>query len=320
MIPDLKLSLIGGYTALFENSKRFLASQRINANVTLGPSTLNQSSANSNYKTFQQLAEYRKQINRHEFSLLAGHSFEAAYSESMGAFRNDFPGNDLTQLNAGGVPGMTNTGTATEWALDSYFGRLQYNYANKYLAEGVLRYDGSSRFPKNEKYALFPSAAIGWRIGEEPFIKNNLLFLDDLKLKASYGILGNQNIGNYPYQNILAAGYNYAFGNVISTGVARTTITDTTLRWESTRTSDIGIEASLLKGLISFSVTYFDKYTYDILVSPSASVSNVLGFGIGAQNTGKLKIPVGNLPSPTRKALANSVIQLMPTYPSSTIK
>jgi TonB-linked SusC/RagA family outer membrane protein len=289
VIPDLKLSLIGGYTALFENSKRFLASQRINANVTLGPSNLNQSSANSNYKTLQQLAEYRKQINRHEFSLMAGHSFEAGYSESLNAFRNDFPGNDLTQLNAGGVTGMTNAGTASEWALDSYFGRLQYNYANKYLVEGVLRYDGSSRFPENEKYAVFPSAAVGWRIGEEGFVKNNFDFIDELKLKASYGILGNQNIGNYPYQNILAPGYNYAFGNVIGTGVARTTITDTTLRWESTRTSDIGIEASILKGLIAFSVTYFDKYTYDILVSPSASVSNVLGFNSGVQNTGKLK-------------------------------
>ena len=168
------------------------------------------------------------------------------------------------------------------------FGRLQYNFGRKYLLEGTLRYDGSSRFPKNDKYGIFPSMAVGWRISEEPFLKGRFSWLDELKLKASYGRLGNQDIGNYPFQNLLATGRNYPFGGQVSSGVARTIITDPTIHWESTRTQDAGVEASFLRNMFSFSAGYFDRYTYDILVSPGASVSWVLGAGVGAQNSGRL--------------------------------
>jgi len=285
----LILSAIGGYTQESSRSKRFRASQRINDNIFLSPSTLNQSNPYSNYKTFQALAEYSKSINQHNLKFLAGYSFEKGYSEGLTAFRQDFASNDLTELNAGSAEGQQNTGTASEWALESLFGRLQYNYENRYLLEGVLRYDGSSRFPTNQKYALFPSIAAGWRIGQEEFLREKVSWITDLKLKASYGVLGNQNIGNYPYQNILNTGRNYPFGGAINSGVARTSIVDPTLRWESTRTADIGLEGSFLKNQLTFSATYYDRYTYDILVSPSASVSNVLGFDVGVQNSGKLK-------------------------------
>lgn len=289
VVEGLTLSAIGGYTQQNTRERRFRATQRINDNIMLSPSTLNQSSPYDNYKTFQALAEYTKSLQNHNLKFLAGYSFESGYNESLSAFRQGFPSNDLTELNVGSADGQQNTGTASEWALESLFGRLQYNYDHKYLLEGVLRYDGSSRFPTSKKYALFPSFAAGWRIGQESFLKENVTWLNELKIKGSYGILGNQNIGNYPYQNILNTGQNYPFGGNISTGVARTTVVDATLRWESTRTADVGIEASALQNKLTFSATYFDRYTYDILVSPSASVSNVLGFDVGVQNSGKLK-------------------------------
>ncbi|MNU83510.1 TonB dependent receptor [compost metagenome] len=162
----------------------------------------------------------------------------------------------------------------------------------------MIRYDGSSRFPTSKRYAIFPSLAAGWLISEELFIKDKFDWITELKLKGSYGILGNQNIvenltsrvvSNYPYQNILNTGYNYPFGNSISPGVARVKIVDPNLRWESTRTADAGLEIALFKNLLTFSSTYYNRFTYDILVSPNSSVSKVLGFEVGIQNSGKLR-------------------------------
>jgi len=288
---DLKLSAIGGYTQLSGSGQRFLSLQRLNANVTIGPANLIQFNDATTYKTLQQLAEYHKRFGNHDITVLAGHSFEASYRDTATLSRSGFPSNDLTQINAGSINGQTNNGTASEWALNSYFGRVQYSFDNKYLLEGSVRYDGSSRFPLNLRYAAFPSVAAGWRLGQERFIADNIKWIDELKVKASYGVLGNQNIGNYPYQNILVANNNtsYPFGGTIMTGAARTTLTDSTIHWESTRTTDAGVEISVLNKLFTFSATYFDKYTYNILVSPVGSVSNVLGFLVGPQNSAKLK-------------------------------
>lgn len=288
ILENLKFSLIGGYTQLNGRNDVFEATQRLNDNIFVGPSNLSVSHRYNTYKTLQQLLEYSKAIGNNRFDILVAHSFEDYYNENTNASRLDFPSNDITVLNAGSADGQTNSGTASEYALDSYFSRMKYNYANRYLMEGVLRYDGSSRFPTNKKYALFPSFAIGWRVSEEDFLKNRFQFLDDLKLKASYGILGNQNIGNYPYQEVLNSGYNYGFGNTVNTGIASTTLVDPGIHWESTRIYDVGFDARLLGGKMNLEVTYYDRYTYDILVSPSASVSNVLGFGIAETNSGSM--------------------------------
>lgn len=288
VIPDLKLSLLGGYTQFIDRDTRFLATQRINSTIKLGPSSLSEGINNNNYKTVQAFADYSTNFGAHEVSVLGGYSFETSYTENLSLSRSNLPTNNITVIGAGDASAQITNGSATEWALESYFGRAKYAFQDKYLVEGAIRYDGSSRFPTDRKYAVFPSLAVGWRLGEEKFIKNALPWVNELKIKASIGTLGNQNIGDYPYQNVLNTGYNYAFGGAINTGVARTTITDTTLHWESTRTKDIGLEGSFFKKMLNFSVTYFNKYTYDILVSPSSSVAKVLGFTVGQQNSGKL--------------------------------
>ncbi len=290
VINDLRLSLIAGYNQTTVKNKTFLATQRINTNITLGPNELTVNNTQTDYYTVQGLAEYTKQFGKHQIGILGGYSFEANTFESVTAFRNNLPGNALTQLNVGALDNQQASGTANEWAIESLFGRINYSFANKYLVEAVARRDGSSRFPTSRKYAFFPSAAVGYRLGQENFIRNNVDWIDELKLKASVGVLGNQNIGNYDYQNTLSLGsvYNYSFGGIISSGAARTVIVDPTLHWESTRTTDVGVEVGLFKGLLNASATYFDRYTYDILVSPGGSVSSTLGFGVGRQNSGKL--------------------------------
>ena len=291
VIPDLKLSLITSYTRDYRRAKRFRSTQRINDNINLGPNELDEYFNQNSYYTIQGLADYNKQFGKHEVGMLLGYSFEDYDRENLFASRDNFPGNDLTVLDVGSPDNQRSSGSGSETTLESQFARLKYNYAKKYLAEGVVRRDGSSRFPTNNKYAIFPSVAVGWRIGEEPFIKDNIEWINELKLKASYGILGNQNISDYPYQNTLNAssGYAYSFGGNIAQGVAISTIKDDNLKWESTRTKDIGVEVALFKNRLNFSATYYDRYTYDILYSPASSVSSVLGFGISEQNTGELE-------------------------------
>ncbi|HEY4287807.1 MAG TPA: TonB-dependent receptor [Puia sp.] len=288
ILAGLRFSIIGGYTELLGNSQRFLSTQRLNSTVTLGPGNLNQSNNDNSYKTLQELLEYKKAISKHQLGVLIGHSYEYNQSASVTGSRSGYYSNSLTQLNAGDAGTQKNSGSASEFSLDSYFGRLNYNYSSRYLAEVTVRYDGSSRFPPNSKYATFPAAAVGWRISDERFLKDKISWLVDLKLKASYGILGNQEIGNYSYQNVYTSGYNYPIGGVLSTGVANLTLADPTIKWESTRTKDVGMDATFLEGKLDVSATYFDRYTYDILVSPASSVSTVLGKTVGVQNSGKL--------------------------------
>ncbi|MEK6479973.1 TonB-dependent receptor [Catalinimonas sp. 4WD22] len=294
ILPDLKFSLIGGYTYFNNQWERFSASQQISPTNILEPATLNTNSAGRYYRTLQQLLSYNKILGDHEVTLLVGHTYETELFEESTAFRQGFPNNEITVLDVGSAEGMQNSGRAEEWALDSYLARLRYSYQNKYLVEGVVRHDGSSRFPPSKKYATFPSVAVGWRISEESFMESASNWLDELKLKASWGRLGNQTVnsnsgGVYPYQNILQTGYNYPFGNSINTGVARVNITDSNLTWETTESIDIGLESSFLKNSLNFSVTYFDRETFDILLSPGSSVSNTLGFGVGVQNSGRLE-------------------------------
>jgi TonB-linked SusC/RagA family outer membrane protein len=293
--PGLKLSGITSYVRTELDSTAFAATQQLRGGIIDGPNSLTRKNAKTNYYTFQGTADYTKQFGKHQINVLLGYSFEETKSDNFVASRNDFPGNDLTELDLGSPASQTNSGTGSEWAIESEFARLNYSFASKYLVEGVVRRDGSSRFPTDNKYAYFPSVAIGWRIGQESFIKNNYSWVSELKIKASRGTLGNQNIrSNYPYQNTLGVvngntGTDYSFGGTVVPGVARTQIVDNNLHWESTRTTDVGVEFGLFKNAITGSATYFNRYSYDILYSPSNSVSNVLGFGLSQQNTGSLE-------------------------------
>jgi TonB-linked SusC/RagA family outer membrane protein len=301
-----KASMIASYVQTTGRQTIFRSTQRINSTITLGPNSIKEFNNNNYYYTLQGLGEYNKQFGKNQINILAGYSFEKNTADNFNAYRDNLPGNELAVLNVGSPGNQQSAGTGAVYALESQFARANYAYNNKYLVEGVIRRDGSSRFPTDKKYAYFPSVAVGWRIGQESFIKDNLPWIDELKIKASRGVLGNQNLGNnYPYQNILSTSSNtnggsaatgvnvvggtlYSFGGTIAQGVTRDQLTDATLHWESTRTTDVGLEAAMFKNKLNFSVTYFDRYTYDILYSPT-SISKVLGFDVSALNSGKLK-------------------------------
>lgn len=287
-INGLTLSAIGGYNFSLFEQRSYLASQRLNANVFQSQAYLNQSSNKVIFKTMQYTGEYAKEINKHSFSLLAGYSFEEQNESYFNGYRQDFPSNDYTVLDMGGFTNQLVGGYDDAWAIQSLFSRAKYSFNERYLFEATVRRDGSSRFPAGNKYATFPSAAVGWRISEESFMKP-LTWITDMKLKASWGVLGNQNIGNYPYQQVLNSGRNYPFGNTVSTGAAYALYRDPNIKWESTETYDLGLESSFFNGALNLNVTYFNRNTKDILFRPSSSVSTVLGVGISETNTGAVE-------------------------------
>ena len=295
-IKNLTISAIGAFNYTNTREKRFHATVPVTIDDqprVLGPAYLTEDWAITQYKSFQATATYDTDFaDDHHLNALVGYSWEDENRRTLGAGRDNYPSNNLPFISTGSPGNKTNSGGGYEWAIQSFFARLQYNFKQRYLFETTVRYDGSSRFPDDEKYGIFPSVAAGWRLSEESFIKDNenLSFINNLKLKASYGILGNNNIGNYPYQSTYNLGdaFNNPFGGSLIQGAGKKKYADPKLKWETTRTIDFGVESSFWRGLLGLNVTYFYRNTYDILYKPAASVSSIFGLQLNETNTGEL--------------------------------
>ncbi len=289
-IKELEMKVIAGMNHNNSESKQFRSSITLQNGLTPGASSLNDQMVRDFYKTLQSTVNYTSQLGEHGLSALLGYSYEDYSSRYVGAERDKLASNDLPYINVGSPDNQKGYGGGTEWAMQSVFGRLDYNYASKYLLEITGRYDGSSRFSSHKRYAFFPSAALGWRVSEEDFFKSckSLEWISNLKFKVSLGVLGNQEIGVYPYQTVYDLGLFYPFGNTLHQGAAVTKSTDENLSWESTRTWDAGFESSILNGALTLNVNYFSRTTYDILFAPGGSVSKVSGLKVSPINTGTL--------------------------------
>ena len=187
-IDGLTLKVIGGYNYTLSHVRNYRCDLILTGGKSTGPSTLSDEMKRTVYKTFQAVADYNKSFGKHNLAALVGYTWEDEGQRTLSGNRNNFPSDDVPFLNAGGADGQTNGGGGYDWAIQSVFGRLTYNYDQRYLFEATMRYDGSSRFPTDSKYGFFPSVAAGWRISEEKFWKENenLSFINNLKLKASY--------------------------------------------------------------------------------------------------------------------------------------
>lgn len=293
-IKGLTIKGIGGYKYSLQHVRHYRSEFTTADGRSNGPSSLTDDMYRTVYKTFQATADYNTTIaKKHAIDVLVGYTWEDENQRSVGGYRQKFPSNDVPYLTAGGADGQTNFGGGYDWAIQSIFGRLTYNYDERYLFEATMRYDGSSRFPTDSKYGFFPSAALGWRVSEEKFWKDSSVakWFTNLKLKASTGVLGNNNIGNYPYQSVytLGSNQNYVFGGVYTTGASITTYVDPNLKWEKTRTSDIGIETGFFQNRLTFNATYYYRKTTDVLYKPSASYSSIFGLNLSQVNTGAVE-------------------------------
>jgi TonB-linked SusC/RagA family outer membrane protein len=237
----------------------------MNGNSTIG---LNQSTATDLYYTIYSTLDYKKTwLNVIKSDVLFGLSSEKGSIQSLAGYRYGFASENLDVLNGGPTTGQTNNGSESEYALKSAFGRLNLDYKAKYLFEAQFRRDGSSRFPPNDKYAFFPSFSAGWRLSQEPFIAKNLPLLSDLKIRASYGTLGNDNINGsyYPYQDLLSTNAGYPFSN--PSGVSVGNMANNNLKWEQTTIENLGLDFNIKNSMLYGSVEMFKKTTSGILRS-----------------------------------------------------
>lgn len=191
----------------------------------------------------------------------------------------------IKTLNA--ANGITGSSSETKNVLLSYFGRLQYSFRDKYLLSASIRRDGSSRFGSNTKWGTFPSASVGWRTSEENFFKSlNAKFINDLKLRASWGKSGNYNIGDYSSIPVLAV-YNYTFNSALATGQAPAASTNPDITWEESKTFDAGFDIAFLKNRITGSFDMYSKLNYNLLLN--VPIPGVTGFATSLSNVGKVR-------------------------------
>lgn len=203
------------------------------------------------------------------FSVMAGTSNELYRSKNFSATKYDLIDLSLDVIN--GATGTANAnGSKTEWAMQSFFGRLNLNWMEKYLFEFNLRADGSSRFNSNKRWGYFPSASAAWRIDQEKFMEGAFNHqLSNLKVRVSYGALGNNSVGNYDAQALYTSNnsaYNYVLGNTMVTGMAQAAIANSALTWESTRVFDVGVDFGFLNNRLTGTIDYFNKRTTNILI------------------------------------------------------
>lgn len=212
-------------------------------------------------------ASYEKTIKDHYAKLLVGFQAEdSEYSSFYGAKKGFELGRYY--LDNGDGATATSGGGANSWAMMSWYARLNYNYKQRYLLEVNGRYDGSSRFTKNNRWGFFPSVSAGWVLSQENFMESTNDWMDILKVRVSYGLLGNQNIGNYPYAAVINPGYGYYMGDDkgLTPGVAQTALSNSNISWEKSKQFDVGIDLSMWNGLLSITADYYVKNIYDMLM------------------------------------------------------
>jgi TonB-linked SusC/RagA family outer membrane protein len=231
-----------------------------------GPNNITNTADRTTYTLLQMLAEYEKAFGQHHFRLLAGASQEYSKYNNFSAYRQGFLNNSITEINAAPADGQVAKGYANDWALQSVFGRLTYDWADKYLFEANLRYDGSSRFAPGKQWGGFPSFSAGWVISKESFFDNLTSTVNLLKLRASWGRLGNQQISNYPTIATVAPGQVYSFNQALASGIAPKAGANADIQWESTETYGAAIDAAFLKNKLTFSFDLFNKNTNNILM------------------------------------------------------
>lgn len=232
--------------------------------------SLNESWSETVRNYYRAQASYEKKHLDHYSKLLVGFQAEDnTYTSFSGGKRGFNLGRYY--LGNGDSSTATSAGSANSWAMMSWYARLNYNYKQRYLLEVNGRYDGSSRFTKDNRWGFFPSVSAGWVISEEKFMKPTRKVLDFLKIRGSYGLLGNQNIGNYPYAATIATGYGYYLGGEeadkeLVSGVAQTALANSDISWEKSKQINFGVDLSLWNGLLSVTADYYVKKVYDMLM------------------------------------------------------
>lgn len=262
----------------FSNTDSITRISRVVANNSL-------TEVRNNFREFtiNNLLAYETDFGKSNLKALAGYSEISNKQNILTAYRERFYNNNLQSISQGANDGTrSNDGFDSEYALRSFFGRLNYSFNDKYLFEANSRYDGSSRFIGKNQYTFFPSFSAGWRISEESFWKNLKSAVNEFKLRGSWGKTGNQSVGLYSFYESLTPN-TYTFGGVPVTGYAPNTLANKGITWEITSQTNMGIDASLL-GKLNISVDYYKKRTDGILLA--LPIPAAIGLNAPNQNAG----------------------------------
>ncbi|WP_286847501.1 MULTISPECIES: SusC/RagA family TonB-linked outer membrane protein [unclassified Proteiniphilum] len=249
---------------------RFLADGTPHSGNNQAVNTIFESRSSTVTQTFNTTLNYEKQFSRHELKFLAGFSQESAQIPYLSASRQKVLLEGIEVIDAG-TENITNSGTEEHWALRSCFGRLNYDFASRYLFEANIRYDGTSRFSRNNRWGTFPSFSAGWRFSEEEFMDFSKKYLDSGKFRVSWGELGNQNISSdyYPYlTEIERVEKTYPIGNKENVGFKQYSLANENIKWETIRMFNIGVDLVVLNNRLDLTFDWFKKTNRNALLKP----------------------------------------------------
>ena len=290
IFEPLSYRLNAGIDVLFGESKTFNPVYELGGRSNPRAS-INEGRRSENIFLLEHTLTYDPVINQdHDLQILLGYSQQSALIRNMGGGVQDFPNNDTRTINAGF--GQSNiSGGETEWALRSLLGRINYSLKDRYLLMVTVRRDGSSRFGSDRRYGTFPSFSAGWRLGDEPFM-DNVGAISDLKIRFSWGQVGNQEIPAYAsYATIEpVARYILGLGQEVVPGAAFLEGGNRNLQWETTTQTDIGLDLGLFENRLIFTTDYFVKNTTDLLLQlPVSSSSGIRRNNGPFRNAGEMK-------------------------------
>ena len=232
---------------------------------------------------------YERDIGNHSGSLLLGTEYQEADDHSIWTFRRFFPTDQIQQLFAGGTSQQDLWGSGSHSARLNFFGRANYNYEETYLLELIARYDGSYIFPEGDRFGFFPSVSVGWRLAQEDWFNN---FTGDIfsrmKVRASYGQVGNDQVPDYQFLQTFGFNGNFAYGDGLGTRITPTRVPNPDITWEVATKFDVGLEGGVLNDRLSFELTYFRQSRDDILWEREAAIPQTAGFSLPEENIARV--------------------------------
>jgi TonB-linked SusC/RagA family outer membrane protein len=289
--PIQGLSLKSTFNIEYLSSRFFFfnpstATNFINVPIPTTAVSIRQSLQNVNFLN-ENLATYTKRFGDHNFELLGGFTNQR-FRQEFDRIQADTYTDDRLPTMQGAI-NINRGGTfngINEWSLLSFLSRLTYNYRGKYLFTAALRSDGSSRFGSANRWGTFPSASVGWVLSDENFLKD-FRQVSFAKLRASYGVIGNNNIGNYTQYALVNNTVNAVFGSNVATGAAVTSLANPNLGWETTKQFDAGLDLGLFNDRIQFTYDFYTKNTTNLLYS--VQIPQESGFAFFQDNIGEIK-------------------------------
>lgn len=239
------------------------------------------------YYNLQALLNYKKSFGVHTLDILAGYQQESENTDWLKGARSGYPTDILWELNPGPKDNWSNDGDGEHWALASFIGRINYDYDNKFILSVSMRSDASSRFAKGSRWSTFPSVAGAWRLSQESFMEGTRSFLDDLKVRVSWGQTGSATgLGLYPSYTLISTG-GLILNNVYQQTASLKTIGNTDLTWEHTDMLNFGLDVKMLNSRLNFTGDYYIKNTKDILLEMPVPLE--YGFGKPNMNIGEVR-------------------------------